>query len=121
MVNNKEYAAALRSLWCDRCTVTTKADTVNSKNRTVQEDVVLFRDEPCRLSFSKVDTTNESSHAAQRVQSTVLLISREREIPPSSVITVTHEGVTSTYTRSGVPAVYSVHQEIPLELKEGWA
>lgn len=121
MVESKEYAAALRSLWCDRCTVKVKQSTKNSIGRTVQTDVVLFSDVPCRLSFFKVDTTNESSHAAQRVQSTVLLIDKERNIPPGSIITVTHEGVTSTYARSGKPAVYSYHQEIPLDLKEEWA
>ena len=121
MVNISEYTAAIKSLWVDKCTVTVKTSTKNSIGRNIQTDTTLFADEPCRLSFSNVTVTDESSHAAQRVQSTVLLIDKGLEIPAGSFITVTHEGVTSLYTRSGVPAVYSVHQEIPLELKEGWA
>lgn len=121
MFNSPAYAAAQRVLWCDRCTVTTKQDTVNSKKRTVQEDVVLFADEPCRLSFNSVTETDETSNAARRVQSAVLLISQKRTIPAGSIITVTHEGVTSTFERSGVAAVYSYHQEIPLVLKKEWA
>lgn len=121
MFNSPAYKAAQRALWCDRCTVTTKQDTVNSKKRTVQEDVVLFADEPCRLSFNSIQETDETSHAARRVQSAVLLISPDRKIPAGSIITVTHEGVTSTFERSGVAAVYSHHQEIPLVLKKEWA
>ena len=121
MVNIAAYTKAIKSIWCDTCTVTVKHNTVNSVGRTVQTDEVLFENEPCRLSFSSVNVTDESSHAARRVQSTVLLIDRDRDVPPGSIITVTHEGVTSIYERSGVPSVYSVHQQIPLELKEGWA
>ena len=121
MVDSPAYKAAQRTLWCDRCTVTTKSDTKTTGKRTVQEDVVLFADEPCRLSFNSVTETDETSHAARRVQSAVLLISTGRTIPAGSIITVTHEGVTSTFERSGVAAVYSYHQEIPLVLKKGWA
>lgn len=121
MVNDALYTAAIKSLWVDRCTVKVFQDEETELHRTVQTEQVLFADEPCRLSFAQTNVTDESSHAAQRVQSTVLLIDKEREIPPGSIITVTHEGVTSTYTRSGVPAPYSVHQEVPLELKKEWA
>ncbi len=121
MVNDALYSAAIKSLWMDSCTVKVFRDEETERGRTVQTEQVLFADEPCRLSFAQTNVTDESSHAARRVQSTVLLIAADREIPAGSVITVTHEGVTSTYTRSGVSAVYSVHQEVPLELKKEWA
>ena len=121
MVNLAKYGAAIKSIWLDTCTVTVKQNTVTSTGRTVQTDTVLFENEPCRLSFSSVTVPEETSHAAKRVQSTVLLIDKAKEIPAGSIITVTHEGVTSTYARSGVPSVYSFHQQIPLELKEEWA
>ena len=50
-----------------------------------------------------------------------LLIDPSVDIPEGSKITVTQKGVTRDYERSGTPAVYSVHQEVPLELWEGWA
>ena len=47
--------------------------------------------------------------------------------PPSPLapvmpkITVTQNGVTRDYERSGKPAVYTCHQEVPLELFKEWA
>jgi len=43
------------------------------------------------------------------------------DIPEGSKITVTQNGVTHDYERSGKPAVYSCHQEVPLELFKEWA
>ena len=54
-------------------------------------------------------------------QSVTLYIDPSVDIPEGSKITVTQNGVTRDYERSGRPAVYSCHQEIPLELFKGWA
>lgn len=122
MVTSKDYASAIRSLWCDRCTVRVMENiTTQGSAFTTQSQTVLFADEPCRLSFKSVQVTTETDHAARTVQSTVLILDKSRSIPPGAEITVTHEGVTSTYRRSGVAAVYSEHQEVPLELKGAWA
>ncbi|MBR3552479.1 MAG: hypothetical protein IKN72_03715 [Clostridia bacterium] len=120
MVNDATYVAAIRSLWCDRCMVTVKQN-IQDGAFTRQQNAVLFSDEPCRLSFRSVEVTNESDHAARTVQATVLILDRGREIPPGAEIAVTHEGVLQHYERSGVAAVYSVHQEVPLQLKGAWA
>lgn len=120
MVINDRYSAAIRSLWCDRCTVTQKQNVTDGAF-TKQQDVTLFENEPCRLSFRKVDVISETDHAARTVQSAVLFLARDRVIPPGSEIAVTHEGVLRHYVRAGVAAVYSVHQEVPLELKEAWS
>lgn len=121
MVDSKEYAAAIKSIWCDRCTVNVKQDAQNAVGRTVQTEQTLFADEPCRLSYKSINITDESSQAARLEQQTVLIIDSALDIPPGSKITVTHEGVTSDYERSGAAAVYSVHQEIPLQIKKEWA
>ncbi len=117
-----KYAQAVKALWRDRCTVQVLRNTKRIPDgKTTQSYITLFSDEPCRLSFKFVTITEEADHAARTVQSTVLFLDRAKEIPPGSKITVTHEGVTSEYVRSGAPAVYSVHQEIPLKLKGEWA
>ncbi|MBQ6092996.1 MAG: hypothetical protein IJL00_04925 [Clostridia bacterium] len=120
MVNNSSYSAAIRSLWCDRCTVTIKRNTVNPKGRTIQSDETLFAHVPCRLSFKNISVPDDTSQAAKTVQVTVLILDRERRVPAGSKITVTHEGVTREYDRAGIPAVYSAHQEIPLVLRKEW-
>lgn len=43
------------------------------------------------------------------------------EIPEGAKITVTQNGATKDYVRSGKSAVYSCHQEVPLELFKEWA
>ena len=55
---------------------------------------------------------------AQRV---VLYIDPSVDIPEGSKITVTQNGMTRDYERSGKSAVYSCHQEVPLELFKEWA
>lgn len=121
MINAPGYTAAIKSIWLDTCTVKVKKDTVTLQGRTIQTDEVIYEDEPCRLSHNSVTTPDESSHAAIKVQGTVLYIDKNKTIPAGSTITVTHEDVTRDYEMSGVPAVYSVHQEIPLRLKKEWA
>ena len=55
------------------------------------------------------------------VQTIKLFIAPEIDIKPGSKIDVTHLGVTTSYKRSGNPAVYHTHQEIMLELWENYA
>lgn len=55
------------------------------------------------------------------MQSVTLYIDPSVDIPEGSKVTVTQNGVTRDYERGGTPAVYTTHQEIPLELFEGWA
>ena len=54
-------------------------------------------------------------------QSVVLYIDPSVDIPEGSKITVTQNGMTRDYERSGKSAVYSCHQEVPLELFKEWA
>lgn len=54
-------------------------------------------------------------------QTVTLYIDPDLEIPEGSKITVTQNGVIGDYERSGKAAVYTCHQEVPLELFRGWA
>lgn len=123
MVGGKSYAAAIKSLWRGKCTVTVRNNDTTNENtgRVVEGEVDTYIDEPCRISFDTVNATQPENNAANIVQSITLFIDRAVVIPEGSKITVTQNGVTAVYEKSGKPAVYSTHQEIPLEIFKGWA
>lgn len=123
MVGGKSYAAAIKSLWRGKCTVTVRNNDTTDENtgRVVVGEVDTYTDEPCRISFDTVNATQPESDAPNIVQSITLFIDNAVVIPEGSKITVTQNGVTSVYEKSGKSAVYSTHQEIPLELFKRWA
>lgn len=123
MVGGKSYATAIKSLWRGKCTVTVRNNDTTDENtgRVAVGEVDTYTDEPCRISFDTVNATQPENNAANIVQSITLFIDRAVAIPEGSKITVTQNGVTAVYEKSGKPAVYSTHQEIPLELFKGWA
>lgn len=123
MVGGKSYAAAIKSLWRGKCTVTVRNNDTTDENtgRVVVGEVDTYTNEPCRISFDTVNATQPENNAANIVQSITLFIDREVVIPEGSKITITQNGVTAVYEKSGKPAVYSTHQEIPLEIFKGWA
>lgn len=123
MVGGKSYAAAIKSLWRGKCTVTVRNNDTTDENtgRVVVGEVDTYTDEPCRISFDTVNATQPENNAANIVQSITLFIDRAVAIPEGSKITVTQNGTTAVYEKSGKPAVYSTHQEIPLEIFKGWA
>lgn len=119
---NDSYAAAIRSLWTGRCTVSVNQPiTSESSGRAKKGPTDLITDEPCRISFNTIEPTVLSDQAHKKTQIITLFCRQDLQIPPGSKITVTQNGVTGVYQKSGVPAVYTVHQEIPLELWKGWA
>ena len=123
MVGGKNYAAAIKSLWRGKCTVTVRNNDTTDENtgRVAVGEVDTYTDEPCRISFDAVNATQPENNAANIVQSITLFIDRAVAIPEGSKITVTQNDVTAVYEKSGKPAVYSTHQEIPLEFFKGWA
>lgn len=123
MVGGKSYAAAIKSLWRGKCTVTVRNNDTTDENtgRVAIGEVDTYTDEPCRISFDTVNATQPENNAANIVQSITLFIDRAVVIPEGSKITVTQNGATAVYEKSGKPAVYSTHQEIPLEIFKGWA
>lgn len=123
MVGGKSYAAAIKSLWRGKCTVTVRNNDTTDENtgRVVVGEVDTYTNEPCRISFDTVNATQPENNAANIVQSITLFIDREVVIPEGSKITITQNGVMAVYEKSGKPAVYSTHQEIPLEIFKGWA
>ena len=116
------YKKAVQSLWEGKATITVRDGVVNeSTGRTEPVERVTASDLACRISFATVKSTEPDEEAARVVQTVTLYIDPSVEIPEGSKITVTQHGVTADYGRSGKVAVYSCHQEVPLELWEGWA
>ena len=116
------YTAAMRSLWDGLCTVSVmSAVTDEQTGRAESKEAVVFTNRRCRVSHKTVQSVSAVDSAAQTAQSIILYIDRDASIPPGSKITVAQNGAIVRYGQSGVPAVYSSHQEIPLELWRGWA
>ena len=116
------YQAAVQSLWAGLATVTVLDGVLNPANgRTEPTERVIASNIPCRISHTTVKSTEPSEEAAVVAQSVTLYLDPSVDIPEGSKVTVTQNGVTRDYERSGKPAVYTAHQEIPLELFKGWA
>lgn len=112
----------LESLWTGRCAVYVLQENQNPDNkRTEFVEVEVITDQPCRLSYKSIVSAENADHASAIKQSTVLFIAPEIAIPPGSKIVVSQNRVTGVYKNSGEPAVHSNHQEISLDLLEGWA
>lgn len=123
VIGGEKYTAAIRSLWIGRCSVTVRLnDTVNEATGRVEpREQILCADEPCRISFQTVTVVEPTDGANEVAQTVKLFIAPEKPVPPGSKITVTQDGVTAEYERSGKSAFYSTHKEIPLKLFGGWA
>ena len=116
------YRKAIQSLWTGKATITVRDGVLNEDTgRTEPVERVTASDLACRISFAAVKSTEADEEAARVVQTVTLYIDPDLEIPEGSKITVTQNNVTGDYERSGKAAVYTCHQEVPLELWEGWA
>lgn len=88
---------------------------------TSHKEVSLLTEQPCHLSFSGSPAVSDGGTAAAVTQTIKLFLAPEIEVRPGSRIEVTQQGRTESYNQSGKPQVYSSHQEIALELWEGYA
>ena len=93
---------AIERLYKGLCSVKVKVSSVNEETgETVFTEKAVLTEQPCRLSF-------QSRNSAAKDDG-------------YSKITVTQNGKTTDYCRSGESAVYTSHQEIALELFEDYA
>lgn len=120
MVSARRKAVEL--LYKGLCTVKVwKEVTDPITHVTKHEEVPLFTDQKCKLSYEKQTSTAPTGGPAVIAQTTKLFIAPELDIPAGSKIVVTQHGKTAEYARSGEPAVYMDHQEIQLEAFERYA
>lgn len=116
MVNTRK---ALEKLWKGTCTVWIKKGSANPvTKRTEFVDEMLYENQPCKLSVKRVVVTSPNGSTAVVTQKTELFLAPEIIIPAGSKVTVTQNGVTESYERSGKSALYTNHQQVPLELVE---
>lgn len=110
---------ALESAYDGLCTVIEYRQTRDAKNKFRKpEETQVLENQPCRLSFEKTAVAVQTETAAIVTQGIKLFLPPEIEIKPGSKIIVTQNGITNSYSASGVPAIYATHQEIMLELFE---
>jgi len=113
---------ALQLLWKGTCNIVVREGHKNPTNkRTEFNEMILYENEPCKLSFESLKTNNENNNAAEILQATKLFISNQVQVPPGSKIVVTQNDVTESYEQSGKPAIYTNHQEVMLKLFKEWA
>lgn len=114
------HRKAVEFLYEGTCTVTEYREYQKPNMATGHHEVQVLTGQPCRLSFGTVPAAEQTDTGAALQQTAKLFISPEVKIKPGSKITVVQNGMTADYCRSGLPAVYTTHQEITLELWKGW-
>lgn len=113
---------ALKKLWKGSCTVTVRVEQFNpTTKRTEFVEQSLIENQPCKLSIENITTTNNSDNVAQLIQKVKLFLIPEISIPAGSKITISQNGKTAEYEKSGEPGVFTNHQEILLDLFGGWS
>lgn len=104
------------------CTIYECRDVTDEKTKlSSEEEVAVIEDQPCKLSFEKLNSVVQTETAAVQAQGVKLFLAPEIAVRSNSKIVVTQNGITNEYSASGVPAVYSTHQEITLESFRRWA
>jgi len=112
---------AIQSLWSGVASVTVCEGVLDpATGRTEPAERVTVEEVPCRVSYRTVSPAAPEGEAAQAGQGVSLYLEPVVDIPEGSKVTVTQNGVTRDYARSGKAAVYSCHQEVPLEVFRGW-
>lgn len=105
----------LQKLWRDTCSIYNFEKVKDPKTKTTEFKEILVQENiPCRISFQNISSTSETPSIAITNQVIKLFLSNKVEIKENSKIVVTRNGVSKTYEASGIPAIYSVHQEVIL-------
>lgn len=116
-----KLSKTIQKLFTSRCNIINYVNNVDKNGITTTSKMIIAENVSCRVSYSS-DThgmqTNTTDNISQEIK---LFITSDIKIKPGSEITVTQNGTTRIYVSSGVPAVYTVHQEIPLVDKEEYA
>ncbi len=113
---------AMELLYEHTCTVIEYRKEKDSITKiTGMKEVSVLENQPCKLSFSTSKSTQQTESANEITQVIKLFIAPEIEIKEGSKLVITHNGKVSEYKNSGVPSIFSTHQEIVLELLKGWS
>lgn len=114
-------------LWKDTCRIQISRKVTKENLATGFEWFDLVTDEPCKVSFYNNIRVNgpsaDNGIASAVVQQTKLFIRPSLSVPAGSRITVTtHENNKTLYFESsGIPGIFTNHQEILIESVQKWA
>lgn len=117
---NKAVRAAIESRYDGKCIITEHQKTIDPDTHITGFSEVEIGSFRCHLSY-KSSPNAQDGQQAEIKQTIKLFLAPEIRIKPGSKITVIQNGRQEEYQGSGVPAVYTSHQEIQLELFKGWA
>lgn len=110
------FKSAVEMLWTGNCDVVNYTEITDEDTHiTSMQEVITLKDIPCRISFETIKEAQQTEAPAKVEQIIKLFVANNIAIPEGSKIVVTQNGVTGEYKASGIPAVYTVHQEILLE------
>lgn len=114
---------ALEGLYTDVCDVVERRDYVDPKTKITRknQEVKVYENLPCRISFETVKAASETESASNVEQSVKLFVSPDVDIKSGSKVIVNRGGNIVEYSASGEPAVYSSHKEILLKIFKEWA
>lgn len=113
---------AMESIYKGICTIYEYQTTTDEKTGiSSKQEVIVLKDQPCRLSYQSITTVQPATGASIPVQTIKLFIAPELKVNPGSKIVVTQNEITKEYERSGETAVYATHQEICLKLLKRYA
>ncbi len=113
--------AQLQKMYFGRCDVFGQREVIFDNHVSGFEEVLIYSDVPCKLSFgtSNASKTNflKANDVNSRIsQNVVLFIDNEVDVLAGSKIVVRQDGVSNTYRFSGKPSVFWGHQEIGVVL-----
>nr|DAV07588.1 MAG TPA: head closure knob [Caudoviricetes sp.] len=105
----------LEILYTDRCDIYNWESVKDPTTKVTEHKKVLrYENIPCRVSFKTISAVNQSTFEPVISQVVKLFLSKDIEIKAGSEIVVYRGGKVLQYKCSGLPAVYSNHQEIIL-------
>ncbi len=114
--------SALTQLYDDVCTIYANEPVLDEVTGiTEYKETAKHKNVPCRISFGSAAAAAADEAAPEIQQTITLFLAPDIDVPAGCKISVTREGDTVDYCRSGVPSVYKTHQEIKLELFEDYA
>lgn len=119
---HEAHRKAIESQYAGKCTVVEMQPIKDpATNITSSKEVTVLTDQPCNIAYKSAEATTIVGGVAVQNQTIKLFISPDVTIKAGSKITVTKNGKTTAYKRSGLPAFYPSHQEINLIIFDKYA
>lgn len=112
----------LEMLYTDKCDVYICESVKDPITKVTEPKKVLkYEGAPCRISFKTISSVNQNTFEPVISQVIKLFLSKDIEIKAGSEIVVYRDRKVFQYKCSGLPAIYSNHQEIILVNTEEYA